>query len=50
MIVDIECGFGKVVVVFVDNVLDCLVELVNGDVCMLFNYFELLYDMVCEDD
>ncbi|EEY43769.1 replication-associated recombination protein A [Vibrio mimicus] len=49
-IADSERGLGKVVAVFVDNVLDRLAELVNGDARMSLNYLELLYDMAREDD
>ncbi|WP_114765821.1 replication-associated recombination protein A [Vibrio rhodolitus] len=44
-IADKERGLGKVAVQFVDNVLDRLAELVNGDARMSLNYLELLYDM-----
>ncbi|MEF2485324.1 replication-associated recombination protein A [Vibrio mimicus] len=49
-IADSERGLGKVAAVFVDNVLDRLAELVNGDARMSLNYLELLYDMAREDD
>ncbi|GAK87678.1 Holliday junction DNA helicase [Vibrio ponticus] len=44
-IADKERGLGKVAAQFVDNVLDRLAELVNGDARMSLNYLELLYDM-----
>ena len=46
---DKERGLGAVEVEFVDNVLDRLSELVNGDARMSLNYLELLYDMAQED-
>ncbi|MGD8111186.1 replication-associated recombination protein A [Vibrio sp. TRT 17S01] len=45
-----ERGLGNVAVNFVDNVLDRLAELVNGDARMSLNYLELLYDMAEEDE
>ena len=47
---DEERGFGDVSAEFVDNVLDRLSELVNGDARMSLNYLELLYDMAQEDE
>ncbi|MEF1255485.1 MULTISPECIES: replication-associated recombination protein A [unclassified Vibrio] len=46
---DEERGLGGVEAEFVDNVLDRLSELVNGDARMSLNYLELLYDMAQED-
>ncbi|WP_305129869.1 replication-associated recombination protein A [Vibrio campbellii] len=42
---DKERGLGNTPAHFVDNVLDRLAELVNGDARMSLNYLELLYDM-----
>ncbi|PFG55878.1 recombination protein MgsA [Vibrio sp. ES.051] len=42
---DKERGLGGTPAHFVDNVLDRLAELVNGDARMSLNYLELLYDM-----
>ncbi|WDG07294.1 replication-associated recombination protein A [Vibrio campbellii] len=42
---DKERGLGNTPAYFVDNVLDRLAELVNGDARMSLNYLELLYDM-----
>ncbi|WP_333003291.1 replication-associated recombination protein A [Vibrio coralliilyticus] len=47
---DAERGLGQFEAHFVDNVLDRLSELVNGDARMSLNYLELLYDMAQEDD
>jgi putative ATPase len=47
---DEERGLGDVSAEFVDNVLDRLSELVNGDARMSLNYLELLYDMAQEDE
>ncbi|EGU46740.1 recombination factor protein RarA [Vibrio ichthyoenteri ATCC 700023] len=47
---DKERGLGDVAATFVDNVLDRLAELVNGDARMSLNYLELLYDMAEEDE
>jgi len=47
---DEERGLGDVNAEFVDNVLDRLSELVNGDARMSLNYLELLYDMAQEDE
>ncbi|MGL5653469.1 MAG: replication-associated recombination protein A, partial [Vibrio sp.] len=49
-IADRERGLGQLSAVFVDNVLDRLAELVNGDARMALNYLELLYDMAHEDE
>ncbi|UUM31400.1 replication-associated recombination protein A [Vibrio japonicus] len=49
-IADPERGLGKVTANFVDNVLDRLSELVNGDARMSLNYLELLYDMAQENE
>ncbi|UPQ88795.1 replication-associated recombination protein A [Vibrio sinaloensis] len=46
---DKERGLGAVSAQFVDDVLDRLAELVNGDARMSLNYLELLYDMAEED-
>lgn len=46
---DSERGLGTIEANFVDNVLDRLAELVNGDARMSLNYLELLYDMADED-
>ncbi|KOO08546.1 replication-associated recombination protein A [Vibrio hepatarius] len=48
-IADPERGLGKTKAEFVDNVLDRLAELVNGDARMSLNYLELLYDMAEEN-
>ncbi|WP_371860756.1 MULTISPECIES: replication-associated recombination protein A [Vibrio harveyi group] len=42
---DKQRGLGNTPAHFVDNVLDRLAELVNGDARMSLNYLELLYDM-----
>ncbi|WP_328286855.1 replication-associated recombination protein A [Vibrio renipiscarius] len=47
---DKERGLGDVPATFVDNVLDRLAELVNGDARMSLNYLELLYDMAEENE
>ncbi|EGU29432.1 replication-associated recombination protein A [Vibrio scophthalmi] len=47
---DKERGLGDVPASFVDNVLDRLAELVNGDARMSLNYLELLYDMAQENE
>ncbi|ANW23485.1 recombination factor protein RarA [Vibrio coralliilyticus] len=47
---DAERGLGQFEAHFVDNVLDRLSELVNGDARMSLNYLELLYDMAQEDE
>ncbi|MDA0147990.1 replication-associated recombination protein A [Vibrio sp. LaRot3] len=47
---DEERGLGKVSANFVDNALDRLAELVNGDARMSLNYLELLYDMAQENE
>ncbi|ANS84979.1 replication-associated recombination protein A [Vibrio scophthalmi] len=47
---DKERGLGEVPASFVDNVLDRLAELVNGDARMSLNYLELLYDMAQENE
>ncbi len=49
-IADPDRGLGKVKANFVDNVLDRLAELVNGDARMSLNYLELLYDMAQENE
>lgn len=49
-IADKDRGLGLVTVAFIDNVLDRLAELVNGDARMSLNYLELLYDMAQEDE
>ncbi|NPD07466.1 replication-associated recombination protein A [Vibrio ostreicida] len=41
-------GLGQFKACFVDNVIDRLAELVNGDARMSLNYLELLYDMAEE--
>ncbi|MFA0412549.1 replication-associated recombination protein A [Vibrio renipiscarius] len=47
---DKERGLGDVPATFVDNVLDRMAELVNGDARMSLNYLELLYDMAEENE
>lgn len=47
---DKERGLGEVSAEFLDNVLDRLAELVNGDARMSLNYLELLYDMAEENE
>ncbi|WP_162045974.1 replication-associated recombination protein A [Vibrio taketomensis] len=47
---DPERGLGKIPAHFIDNVLDRLAELVNGDARMSLNYLELLYDMAEENE
>ncbi|WP_260259397.1 replication-associated recombination protein A [Vibrio intestinalis] len=47
---DKERGLGNVTANFVDNALDRLAELVNGDARMSLNYLELLYDMAQENE
>ncbi|MCY9802068.1 replication-associated recombination protein A [Vibrio scophthalmi] len=47
---DKERGLGDVPASFIDNVLDRLAELVNGDARMSLNYLELLYDMAQENE
>lgn len=42
---DKERGLGQIPADFIDDVLDRLSELVNGDARMSLNYLELLYDM-----
>lgn len=42
---DKERGLGQISADFIDDVLDRLSELVNGDARMSLNYLELLYDM-----
>lgn len=46
---DPERGLGKTPADFDDNVLDRLVDLVNGDARMSLNYLELLYDLAEEN-
>ncbi|WP_162063206.1 replication-associated recombination protein A [Vibrio taketomensis] len=47
---DPERGLGKIPAHFIDNALDRLAELVNGDARMSLNYLELLYDMAEENE
>lgn len=48
-VTDKERGQGHIPVQFMDDVLDRLAELVNGDARMALNYLELLYDMAAEN-
>lgn len=47
---DPERGLGKIKASFEPEVLDRLVDLVNGDARMSLNYLELLYDMANENE
>ncbi|RJX69971.1 replication-associated recombination protein A [Vibrio sinensis] len=47
---DTERGLGDIPAQFLDNVLDRLAEMVNGDARMSLNYLELLYDMAQENE
>ncbi|MBA5761879.1 replication-associated recombination protein A [Vibrio sp. 404] len=47
---DKERGLGNTPALFIDNALDRLAELVNGDARMSLNYLELLYDMAEENE
>ncbi|MFV0575143.1 MAG: replication-associated recombination protein A [Vibrio sp.] len=47
---DPERGLGKIKASFEPEVLDRLVDLVNGDARMSLNYLELLYDMADENE
>ncbi|WP_417879111.1 replication-associated recombination protein A [Vibrio sp.] len=46
---DLERGLGKIAATFEDEVLERLVDLVNGDARMSLNYLELLYDLADEN-
>jgi putative ATPase len=48
-IADEARGLGKIAATYLENVLERLAELVNGDARMALNYLELLYDMAEED-